>query len=274
MTQSSRPLAVVTGASAGIGFELARICAENGFDLVVAADQAKIEDAADTFRAAGAAVVAVQTDLAQLSGVDALYAAIGGRPVDALLANAGHGLGKGFLDQEFAAVRHVIDTNITGTIYLIQLIGRDMRRRGQGRILVTGSIAGFMPGTYQAVYNGTKAFIDSFSFALRAELKGSGVTVTCLMPGATETEFFERADMLDTRVGQGEKDDPADVARTGFAAMMRGDGDVVSGWQNKLQTAIASVTPSGVLAEQHRKMAEPGGASRSGSGEQTGSRQG
>ncbi len=114
-----------------------------------------------------------------------------------------------------------------------------------------------MPGTYQAVYNGTKAFIDSFSFAIRAELKDTGVTVTCLMPGATETDFFERADMLDTKIGQSKKDDPADVAKTGFDAMMRGDGDVVSGWQNKLQSAIALITPAGVLAEQHRKMAEP-----------------
>lgn len=132
-----------------------------------------------------------------------------------------------------------------------------MRGRHQGRILITGSIAGYMPGTYQAVYNGSKAFLDSFSFALRHEVQDSGVAVTCLMPGATETEFFERADMEDTKVGQSKKDDPADVARTGFDAMMRGDGDVVSGWKNKLQTAIASVTPSDMLAEQHRKMAEP-----------------
>jgi short-subunit dehydrogenase len=138
-----------------------------------------------------------------------------------------------------------------------------MRAQGEGRILVTGSIAGFMPGTYQAVYNGTKAFIDSFSFALRAELKGSGVTVTCLMPGATETDFFERADMLDTKVGTQKKEDPADVAKTGFDAMMRGDGDVVSGWQNKLQSAIANITPAGVLAEQHRKMAAPGSGRKS-----------
>lgn len=107
-----------------------------------------------------------------------------------------------------------------------------MRKRGTGRILITGSIAGFIPGTFQAVYNGTKAFIDSFSFALRAELKDTGVTVTCLMPGATETDFFERADMLDTKVGQAKKDDPADVAQVGFDAMMAGKGDVVSGWHN------------------------------------------
>jgi short-subunit dehydrogenase len=137
-----------------------------------------------------------------------------------------------------------------------------MRNRGSGRILITGSIAGFMPGTFQAVYNGTKALLDSFSFALRAELKDSGVSVTCLMPGATETEFFERADLLDTKVGQSKKDDAAEVASIGFDAMMNGDGDVVTGWQNKLRSAIANITPSGVLAEMHRGMAEPGSASK------------
>lgn len=260
MNAGLRPLAVVTGASSGIGYHLAKRCAENGFDLVVAADQPEIVQAARDFETHGASVVAVETDLSTVEGVEKVLARVEGRPVAALLANAGHGLGRAFLDQDFNAVRHVIDTNITGTIYLIQKVGLEMRARGEGRILVTGSIAGFMPGTYQAVYNGTKAFIDSFSFALRAELKGSGVTVTCLMPGATETDFFERADMMDTKVGTQKKDDPADVAKTGFDAMMRGDGDVVSGWQNKLQTAIACLTPSGVLAEQHRKQAAPGTA--------------
>ncbi|MDP8917327.1 MAG: SDR family NAD(P)-dependent oxidoreductase [Pseudomonadota bacterium] len=258
MPETAKTLAIVTGASAGIGYELAKLCAQNGHDLIVAADQSAIHDAAREFEALGASVEAVETDLATLEGVDRLYAAIKGRPVGALLANAGHGLGHAFLDQDFTQVRHVIDTNITGTIYLIQKVGRDMRSRGEGRILITGSIAGFMPGTFQAVYNGTKAFIDSFSFAIRNELKDTGVTVTCLMPGVTDTEFFERADMMDTKVGQGKKDDPADVAKAGFDAMMRGDGDVVSGWKNKIATSIASVTPAGLLAEQHRKMAEPG----------------
>jgi short-subunit dehydrogenase len=257
-----KPFAIVTGASSGIGLELGAICAQKGFDLLVAADRSEIHTAADRFRLLGAAVTVVETDLATTDGVDQLWAAAAGRPVDALLANAGHGLGHAFLDQDFNEVRHVVDTNITGTIYLAQLVGRAMRDRGQGRILFTGSIAGFMPGTYHAVYNGTKAFVDSFSFALRAELKDSGVTVTCLMPGATETDFFERADMLDTAVGQGTKDDPVDVARVGFDAMMRGDGDVVSGWKNKLQSAIANVTPAGILAEQHRKKAEPGSAQK------------
>lgn len=258
-----KPFAIVTGASSGIGLELAHICAKEGFDLLVAADRPEIHEVADHFRHHGADVTVVEADLATTDGVDRLVAATNGRAVDALLANAGHGLGHAFLDQDFADVRHVIDTNVTGTVYLVQQIARQMRSRGQGRILLTGSIAGFMPGTYQAVYNGTKAFVDSFSFALRAELKDSGVTVTCLMPGATETDFFERADMLDTKVGAGKKDDPADVARVGYDAMMNGDGDVVSGWMNKLQSAIANVTPAAVLAEQHRRMAEPGSATSS-----------
>jgi short-subunit dehydrogenase len=182
MTAAQRPLAVVTGASAGIGYELAKICARNGFDLLIAADRPEIHDAAQEFRTLGGEVEAVEADLATLEGVDRLYQAARGRPVDALLANAGHGLGGAFLDQDFSQARHVIDTNITGTIYLIQKVGRDMRARGAGRILVTGSIAGFIPGAFQAVYNGTKAFIDSFSFAARNELKDTGVTVTCLMP--------------------------------------------------------------------------------------------
>jgi short-subunit dehydrogenase len=264
MPSQPRPLAIVTGACAGIGYELARQCVENGFDLVIAADQPEIEKAASDFRAMGADVTAVQADLATLEGVDRLYDAAKGRnrPVEALLANAGHGLGKGFLDQDFTEARHVIDTNITGTIYLIQKVGRDMRARGKGRILITGSIAGFMPGSFQAVYNGTKAFIDSFSFALRDELKDTGITVTCLMPGPTDTEFFERADMLDTKVGAGKKDDPAMVAEVGFKAMMKGEGDVVAGWKNKIQTTLANVTPAGVLAGQHRSMAEPGSAKK------------
>jgi short-subunit dehydrogenase len=259
----SKPLAVVTGASSGIGRELALICAQEGFDLVIAADRPEIDEVAEQLRSHGADVTAIKTDLAEVTNVAALWSVVGDRPVDALLANAGHGLGHGFLDQDFDAARHVIDTNVTGTVYLVQLVGRSMRNRGQGRILFTGSIAGFMPGTFQAVYNGTKAFIDSFAIALRAELKDSGVTVTCLMPGATDTDFFARADMLDTKVGQGPKDDPADVARVGFDAMMSGEADVVSGWKNKLQVAMAGVTPAEVLAERHRKMAEPGSANKS-----------
>lgn len=257
MPPATRPFAIVTGASAGIGLELARQCRAHGFDLLIAADEPQIAEAARTLGSDGASLEPLQADLSTQDGVEQLYAAAKGRKVDALLANAGRGLGRGFLEQSPSDWRHVIDTNIVGTLLLVQKLARDMRAAGSGRILITGSIAGFMPGTYQAVYNGTKAFLDSFAFALRHELRGSGVSVTCLMPGATETDFFERADMLDTKIGQQKKDDPAMVARKGFDAMMNGDGEVVTGWQNKLCAAIAHIAPAGMLAEQHRGMAEP-----------------
>lgn len=182
------------------------------------------------------------------------------RPVDLLFGNAGRGLGWRFLDQDIREAQRVIDINISGTIALVHEIGSRMRSHGKGKILFTGSIAGFMPGTFQAVYNGTKAFINSFSFALREELKDTGVTVTCFMPGATDTEFFAPADMMDTSVGQGKKDDPGFVAKIGYEAMMDGEGDVVTGWKNKLMSAAANVTPAETLAKPHRKMAEAGSA--------------
>jgi short-subunit dehydrogenase len=255
----TRPLAVVTGASTGIGFELARCCVEDGYDAIVCADEPEIETAAAELRSSGAEVEAVQADLATEAGIDRLVAAIGERPVDALLANAGVGLGDAFLDQDLRAAENVVNLNVNGTIALIHAVGRRMRERGEGRILIVGSIAGFMPGSFQAVYNGTKAFLDSFSIALRNELKESGVTVTCLMPGATDTEFFERADMLDTPVGRSEsKADPADVARKGYEAMKAGKSGVVTGFMNKVQTVFAGIIPDTVLAEMHRRTAEPG----------------
>lgn len=260
MSSTQRPLAVVTGASAGIGFELAKLCASKGYDLVIAADEPEIEAAADSLRPLGAAVDALQVDLATPEGVNKLQEVLSGRPVDALFANAGHGLGHGFFDQDFTDIQHVINTNVTSTLDVIHRIGGVMRRQGRGRILITGSIAGFTPGTFQAVYNGTKAFIDSFAYAIRHELKDSGVSVTCLMPGPTDTHFFARAGMQDTKVGAGKKADPADVAKAGFDAMMRGESDVVAGWKNKLQAAVSNVLPADLLAEQHRKLAEPGSA--------------
>jgi len=262
--QPTRPLAIITGASTGIGFELAACCARDGYDLVVAANEAEIHAAAEELEVLGASVEAYQADLATPDGCEQLYKALEGRPVAALLANAGVGLGKGFLDQDFEDWSRVVDTNIMGTLYLVQKIGRDMVARREGRILITGSIAGFMPGTYQAVYNASKAFLDSFSYALRHEIKDSGVTVTCLMPGATETEFFARADMLDTKVGTDKKDDPAFVAKQGFEAMQKGEGQVITGWKNKMQAAIAHIAPSDVTAEMHAKMAAPGTAKDSG----------
>jgi short-subunit dehydrogenase len=261
MIEDRRALAVITGASSGIGYELARLAAEDDHDLVIAADQPSLIEAKAAFEQNGVRVDAVQVDLSTVEGVDRLLETIGDRPVELLMANAGEGLGHAFLDQAWGDARHVIDTNVTGTLYLLHQLGRRMRDRGRGRILITGSIAGLMPGSFQAVYNGSKAFLDSFSWALRNELKDSGVTVTCLMPGPTDTEFFERAGLLDTKVGADmKKADPAKVAETGYGAMMKGEGDVVAGFGNKVQAAVAAVTPQSILAEAHRKMAEPGSA--------------
>lgn len=259
--KAPRPLAVVTGASSGIGYHLARLAAEHGYDLVVAADT-PLEDAVLDFESMGAQVQAVQCDLASTEGVQQLVDAIGRREVDVLMANAGHGLGGSFLAQDFKAVLHVINTNVTGTVHLIQQVARGMVARARGRILVTGSIAGFQPGSFHAVYNGTKAFIDSFAIALRNELKGTEVTVSCLMPGPTDTDFFERAGMETTKVANDPKMmmQPETVAKLGFQAMLKGEADVVAGWKNKLQVAMSKVMPSQAAASMHRKLAEPGKA--------------
>jgi short-subunit dehydrogenase len=250
--------AIVTGASTGIGLELARLAAQDGYDLLVVADTPLI-DAAASLRGLGVTVESVETDLATTQGVDRLLAAAGNRKVDLLCANAGHGLGGAFLDHDVADWRHVIETNIIGTVYLLQKVLRGMVSAGEGKVLITGSIAGWIPGSFSAVYNGTKAFIDNFAAAIRNELKDhDSVTITTLMPGPTETEFFHRAGMEDTKVGRSGKADPADVAKDGWDALMRGEDNKVSGAINKVQVAAAGVLPQSVGAEQHRKMAEPG----------------
>ena len=255
MSASHEKLAVITGASTGIGLELARIASSEGYHLILAADEPRIQTAAAEFGAE-----AVEADLATTEGVDKLLEQVAGRRIEILCANAGRGLGHGFVDQEWDAIRRVIETNVLGTTYLLHRVLNEMKAANQGRVLITGSIAGFMPGTYQAVYNATKAYDDSLADALRAELKDTNVTVACLMPGPTETEFFQRAGMMDTKVGAAQKDDAAMVAKTGWDAMMNDSGHVVAGFKNKVQAAIAHVAPAPVLAKLHERMAKPGTA--------------
>ena len=257
MSATPDRLAVITGASTGIGLELARIAAAEGYQLIIAADEPQIEHAATEL---GHGTEAVEADLGTMEGVDKLLEKVGGRTIDVLCANAGRGLGHAFVDQDWHDIQRVIATNVVGTTYLLHRVLTTMKAGNHGRVLITGSIAGFMPGTYQAVYNATKAYDDSLADALRAELKDTDVTVACLMPGPTETEFFERADMMDTSVGTAKKDDAAMVAKTGWDAMMNDSGHVVAGFKNKVQAALAHITPAPVLAKMHEQMAKPGTA--------------
>jgi uncharacterized protein len=265
-TPTGRRFAVVTGASSGIGYELARQFVEHEFDVLVTAEDPDIERAAAGLqRYGGGSAQAVQVDLAASDGVEALYEAIvaTGRPVDALALNAGRGIGGTFVGgTDLREELNVIDVNVTSTVHLAKLVLPDMVARGAGRVLFTSSIASTMPGTFQAVYNASKSFVQSFALALRHELKDTGVTVTSLMPGPTDTNFFERADMLDTKVGSDEKDDPAVVAKQGFEAMMKGDERVIGGGlKTKATAAAGKILPDSMKAEQHRKMAEPGSGS-------------
>jgi uncharacterized protein len=257
MTQ--RKFAIITGASTGIGFELATLAAKNGYDLMVVANEPLIDSAAADFKQFGTDVRSIEAELSTTEGVDKLLDATQGRDIDLLCANAGAGHGHAFLDQTWDQIRHTIDTNVVGTVYLLHKVLAEMVARQDGKILVTGSIAGYVPGAFNATYNATKAFIDNFTDAIRNEIKDvDGVTLTTLMPGATETEFFARADMLDTKVGAAEKADPAKVAQDGWDALMHGKATIVSGWMNKAQVAASGIVPPAVLAEMHRNMAEPG----------------
>ncbi len=256
---------MVTGASSGIGRELAQQFAEHGFDLVVNAEDDSVYAAAVELRATGADVRAVRADLRTAEGVEQLWSAVSdtGRPLDAAALNAGVGKGGAFVDTELADELAIIDLNVTSTVRLAKHVLREMTPRKEGRVLITSSIASTMPGSFQAVYNASKSFLQSFAEALQEELRDSGVTVTSLMPGPTETDFFRRADMEDTRVGASSKDDPAQVAKQGFEALMKGERRVVAGsLSTRAQEAAGKALPDALKAKAHRRMAEPGSADR------------
>ena len=254
---------MVTGASSGIGYELAHQCVAHGFDLLVCAEDARIEAAAKRLGATdGVSVTSVQADLATHEGIEKLLAALS-RPVDVLMLNAGVGVGGAFTDTELDAELRMIALNCCHTVHLAKRIVPEMIRRGTGKILITGSEVSVAPNPYLAVYGATKAFVMSFGEALRYELADTGVTVTVLQPGATETKFFERADLMDTKVGQSKKDDPALVAKQGFRAMMDGKDSITGGsFTTRLHTLMNELLPETTKAAMAGKLTKPGSARR------------
>jgi short-subunit dehydrogenase len=265
---TSRPLAVVTGASSGIGYELAKQFGQNGFDVVVAAEDAELAQAAARLRTdTDAQITPVQADLATVDGCEELYQRTQalGRPVDAIALNAGIGPGGDFFaDTDLFAELKTIRLNVDHVVHLTKRFGVDMVARGEGRILITSSVLASQPAPYQAVYGGSKAFVQSLAEALRQELadKGADVTITALQPGPTDTEFFDRGDLTDSRLGASDhKDDPAKVAEQGFQALMKGKSSVVAGNPgNKVHALVNELVPDTLAAKVSKPLTRPGGA--------------
>lgn len=250
-----RKLALVTGASSGIGLELAELFAGDGYDLVVAADDDAIHSTVDKLAGGGVEVRAVQVDLRKPEEVDRLYNAVtaGGRHLDAAALNAGTGGGGPFVQRSLEEDLNIVDLNVRSTVHLAKLVLQDMSARGSGKVLITSSVSSTMPGSLQTVYNASKSFVQSFSEALHDELRNTDVTVTALMPGPTDTNFFRRAGMLDTVIGRMPKDKPEHVAKQGYDAMMRGDRKVVAASVLSKTMALAnSVLPDSVKAVASR----------------------
>jgi uncharacterized protein len=255
-------LALVTGASSGIGLELAKELASRGYDLVIASAGDRLGGAAEEIRRLGHQVTEVEVDLATREGVDRLWAEVQslGRPVDIACINAGVGVGGLFSETSLDAELKMVELNCVGTVQLAKLVVRQMKELNAGKILFTASIAGEMVAPREAVYAATKAFILSFAHSLRYELKDSGITVTALQPGPTDTDFFHRAGMDDTEVGQKGKSEsePKDVARQGVEALLAGKDHVyAASFKTKIEGALANVIPGDLKAAMHEKMAKP-----------------
>jgi short-subunit dehydrogenase len=260
-TSGARPLAVVTGASTGIGRALAGQLAEHGFDLIICADDDALEPAATELAAHGGEVTAVLADLATPLGVETLHRAFSSspQPLEAAVLNAGIGVSGAFAETELEEHLRLVDLNVRSTVHLAKLVVETMVAQGRGRLMFTSSIAAVAPNPFQSTYGASKAFVQSFSQAIREELKDTGVTVTSLMPGPTDTEFFARADMEDTQIASGRKDDPEVVAKEAFEAMMTGRDSVVPGpLRNRVEAEIGTHVPDKLAAAVTTRLTKPG----------------
>lgn len=254
--------AVITGASSGIGFELAKQFGAHGYDIMIVSNSDEIFSAQEDLEELGYNVEAVKANLATFAGVENLCDQIraSGKIPDAVAINAGVGVGGSFVETDLREEINLINLNIVSVVHLSKIILKDMIEKGSGKILFNSSIASLMPSPFEAVYGASKAFVSSFAESLRNEVKGTDITITVLMPGATNTNFFHRAHMDNTLAGTKMKkgNDPARVAEQGYEALMAGKERVVAeSLLTKLQGFALKVLPTKARAQLHRKMSEP-----------------
>lgn len=260
--ENNTKYALITGATSGIGYELALLFAKNGYNLIIVSrDLAELQNKAVEFKDCGVDVKTIQADLFDLDSAFAVCekADALGVDIEVLVNDAGQGLYGEFKDTDIRRELDIINLNISSLLILTKYFIKKMSAKGSGKILNLASIAGKAPGPWQSVYHGTKAFVLSFTQAIREEVKDKNITVTALLPGATDTDFFNKADMLDSKIVQ-DKDalsDPKDVAQDGYDALMTDDDKVVSGIKNKVSATLANITPDSKLAKQFGEMQKP-----------------
>ncbi|WP_158795487.1 SDR family oxidoreductase [Pedobacter sp. L105] len=259
---NAKQYVLITGATSGIGYELAKLFAKDKYNLVIVGrNQQELDNKAIEFTQVGLAVTTFCKDLFDKEEAFSLYAEIKSRgiEIDVLVNAAGQGLYGEFKDTDIDRELSIIDLNISSLVILTKLFLKDMLSRDSGKILNLASVASKIPGPWQSVYHGTKAFVLSFTEAIREEVKDTGVTITALMPGPTDTDFFNKAEMQDSKVVHDKNAlaDPADVAKDGYEALMAGQDKVVSGFKNKVQVGISNLIPDSVVAHQTYEQQKP-----------------
>lgn len=253
---------LITGATSGIGLELARLFAKDGYNqIIVARNEAELKGTSDELKEYGIEVITISKDLFKENAAQEVYDEVKFRAIeiDVLVNNAGHGHYGEFVHTALQMELNIIQLNIVSLVVLTKLFLKDMVERGEGKILNTSSIASKSPGPWQSVYHATKAFVQSFTEAVRAEVKETGVTITALLPGVTDTDFFNKANMTDSKIVQDKSKmaDPADVAKDGYDALMAGKDMVISGFNNKLDVALNTLNSDEKAAEKTKKRQEP-----------------
>ncbi|PQA59996.1 SDR family NAD(P)-dependent oxidoreductase [Siphonobacter curvatus] len=254
--------ALITGATSGIGYELAKLFANDQYNLVIVARNADELNttAIKLSQQYGVEVVTLAKDLVQREAPQQVYEEVKakGIQIDVLVNNAGQGQYGLFVDTDLERELDIIQLNVSAYVSLTKFYLQEMVARNDGKILNVASIASKLPGPWQAVYHATKAFVLSFTEALRSEIKESDVTITALLPGPTDTDFFNKAQMQESKIVQeGDLADPVQVAKDGYEALMAGDDKVVSGLKNRLQTAVSNVMPDSMLADTMNKQQRP-----------------